>query len=464
MPVDDTPPVNDTPRESLDALRTDLSPIVAACVRADADAFVAVGDRFDDDLRYLTRFSGPDRDFALVVVPAGDHDRGDRAVLCAPSLFDGQARREFVASARVDGSDPDTADATVPTGFHDGVAREVRSANVGDPAGERAVAVLDDLRADLRDDVRHDASRDGTADGTGSAPTVLVPQSIPHDAAVYLERAGYAVVSTAAVSEARAVKTSAEVDRLRRVQRATARGMARAETVLAECTVAESVDGAVGDDVDGPVLLWNGGPLSTERLRRQVNATLAAYGVRDAGNTVIGAGPTAADLHYTGVDVVRPGETVLLDVSPRGPHGYYGDLTRTFVVESDGGWERRAYVAVEAAREAALAEIGPGVTAAAVHREAAAELAAYGFDPNAVEDDPGFTHGTGHGVGVSLHESPSLSSDVELRPGHVVTVEPGVYDPDTGGVRLEDLVAVTDDGYEILSTYPFAMTPSRRDA
>ncbi len=172
-----------------------------------------------------------------------------------------------------------------------------------------------------------------------------------------------------------------------------------------------------------------------------MNAVLAARGVRDAGNTVIGAGPSAADLHYVGDDPIRPGETVLLDISPRGPDGHYGDVTRTFVVDGDGGWERRAYVAVEAAREAA------------------AELAAYGFEPNADEGESGFTHGTGHGVGVSLHEGPSLSGAGELRPGHVVTIEPGVYDPAVGGVRLEDLILVTEDGYEILAEYPFDIAP-----
>lgn len=456
-----------------DAPRTDLSPIVETCLAGDADAFVAVGDRFDDDLRYLTRFSGPDRAYALVVVPdrsdgsaSGGSGSAARAVLCAPGLFAEQAEREFVGAALTAAGDADdgktaTGDAVAgetdgnpaASAFHDGVVREVRSRNVDDPAGERAAAVLADL---LGDDAEGDSADDGAAD------SVLVPRSIPHDAAVYLERAGNAVTSTAAVTDARAVKTPAEIDRHRRVQRATARAMARAETVLAESEPVRDPEALAAVGVDAPVLVRNDAPLSTERLRRQVNATLASYGVRDAGNTVVGAGPTAADLHYTGVDLVRPGETVLLDVSPRGPHGYYGDLTRTFVVDGDGGWERRAYVAVEAAREAALAGIEPGVTAATVHREAAAELAAYGFEPNADEGEVGFTHGTGHGVGVSLHEAPSLSGDVELRAGHVVTVEPGVYDPATGGVRLEDLVAVTEDGFEILATYPLRMTPERR--
>ncbi|WP_048078394.1 Xaa-Pro peptidase family protein, partial [Halorubrum sp. AJ67] len=69
----------------------------------------------------------------------------------------------------------------------------------------------------------------------------------------------------------------------------------------------------------------------------------------------------------------------------------------------------------------------------------------------------------GHGVGVSLHESPSLSGPGELRPGHVVTIEPGVYDPEVGGVRLEDLILVTDEGYELLAEYPFGVVPQARE-
>ena len=98
--------------DAVPAPETDFDFLDEALSASDAVAFVHVGDRFDDDVRYLTRFSGPDRDYAFVYTP-------ERAVLCAPSLFEAQARREF-----------------------DG---EVRTGNVGDPAGVRARAVLDDL-------------------------------------------------------------------------------------------------------------------------------------------------------------------------------------------------------------------------------------------------------------------------------------------------------------------------------
>jgi Xaa-Pro aminopeptidase len=368
-----------------------------ALAASDADAFVHVGDRFDDALRYLTGFSGPDRAYAFVYADG-------EATLCAPALFDAQARREF-----------------------DG---RVETATQGDPAGVRAASVLD------ADDV----------DGP-----VLAPQAIPHDAALYVEQAGYEVRSTDAVAAARAAKAPHEVDRIRTVQAAAQRGVRRAAQVLREC------------ERDGDRLVFAGDPLTTERLRRAVDATMVAAGVDPAANTVVGAGSSCADLHYRGDDPVRADASVLLDVSPRGPQGYYGDCSRTFVV-GDPGWVRRAHVAVEQGREAAFSvlEAGAGEAARTVQTETAAEIRAYGFPID--ERERGFTHSVGHGVGVSLHERPSFAGDATLEDGHVVTIEPGVYDPDEGGVRVEDLVVVREDGYENLTDVATSLDPAAYDA
>lgn len=362
--------------------------------KRDAEAFVHVGDRFDDDLRYLARFSGPDRPYAVVI------ERDGEPTLCAPRLFEEEARREF--PGRV-----------VPAGEQD-----------ADTAGERAAELIESGR-------------------------VLVPQHLPHDAALRLERAGCELASTDVLARMRVRKSDDEIDRLRGTQRAAEAGMARAESIL-----------AAADVTDGR-LHWEGEPLTTERLRREVNARLVREGVSDAHNTVIGAGETCADLHFTGDVSIEAGETVLLDLSPRGPKGYYGDLSRTFVVESEGGWERRAYVAVERARDAAFAVLseGAGTVAGTVHEEAAAELAAYGFRP---DGEPGLVHGIGHGVGMSLHEAPSLRAETELEAGTVLTVEPGVYDSEEGGVRIEDLVVVREDGFENLTGYPRSLVPRAR--
>jgi Xaa-Pro aminopeptidase len=375
-----------------------------ALTASDADAFVHVGDRFDDLLRYLTRFGGPDRDYAFAYA-AG------RAHLCAPSLFVEQARREFPGDAVHAAADQS---ATSPA--------------------ERALEALD-----------------GSADdGRDTAERILVPPSVPADAYRTLAAAADEVV-VEPVDVGRERKTDAERACHECVQHTAQRGMARAEAVLAAAEV--------GGSDTGDHLRWEGQRLTTERLRREVNAVLSAHGVRDAGNTVVGAGETCADLHYTGTDAIRSGETVLLDISPRGPHGYYGDLTRTFVVGEVGEWERTAYDAVSAAQDAALdvLESGAGTRAGRVHEAATDALADRGFASGAV--DVGMYHGVGHGVGVSLHESPSLTGDAPLEPGNVVTVEPGVYDPSVGGVRIEDLVIVTEAGYENLTDYPRSVVP-----
>ncbi|MFU8868127.1 M24 family metallopeptidase [Natronococcus sp.] len=375
-----------------------------ATAAAGADAFVHVGDRFDDDLRYLSRFAGPDRDYAFVYADG-------RATLCAPRLFADQAEREFPGEV-------------VPT-------RESSASS----AAERALEELENRLTSPLEDAR-----------------VLALPSMPAGATRTIADA-VDEVTLEPIDLGRARKTSAERDRHAFVQRAAQRGMARAEAVLAAATV----ETAENDRRDA--LRWRGDPLTTERLRREVNATLARAGVRDAANTVIGAGATCADLHFTGEDRIDSGETVLLDLSPRGPRGYYADLTRTYVVGDVGEWERRAYEAVREAQDAAFDALrsGSGTRAADVHEAATGRLAEYGFETGDV--DVGMYHGTGHGVGISLHEAPSLSSEEPLEAGHVVTVEPGVYDPDRGGVRLEDLVVVTADGYENLTAYPRTIEP-----
>ena len=361
----------------------------------DADAFVHIGDRFDDLLRYCTQFSGPDREYAFVYVSG-------RSVLCAPRLFGEQAEREFI-----------------------GDIVRTNHQQVGSTAVTRAIETIDEF---------------------STATRILLPSHVPYRVVSAFE--SEFEVCTTASDLSRARKTPNERTEIESVQTVAQYGMARAESMLAETNVSRGV------------LHWEGEPLTTERLRREVNAVLSKHGVLDAGNTVIGAGTTCADLHFTGNDDIHAGETVLLDISPRGKSGYYADLTRTFVVGEIDTWTRAAYDAVRDAQDAALSvlESGEGIEANAVHNAVSATLSNHGF---AVGDvSVGMYHGTGHGVGLSLHEAPSLSNDEPLKAGHVVTVEPGVYDPEKGGVRIEDMVAVTRSGYENLTEYPRGLVPS----
>ncbi|WP_101295366.1 M24 family metallopeptidase [Halegenticoccus soli] len=410
---DPSPPFTDSPESSTDSSpsSTDSPPsppagfdfLDRALAERGAAAFVHVGDRFDADLRYLCGVAGYDGEAAFV-------STGDRAVLSVPSPASGRADPAF--------------------------GGEVRAHDLDASAGERASRILSDLL-------------DGT-DGN----TVLVPRHVPHDAAVYLRRTGHEVASTRAVARARAVKTGDELDRLRRAQRAATRAMARAEAILAESTP------------EGDALVWNDDPLSAERLRRRANETLAGRGASDAGNTAVevgggggfpGEGRDAGEERSADAAELSPGETVTVRLAPRGPHGYHGFLRRTFVVEGDGGWERRAHVAAEAALNAGLAHAKPGESARTVREEVLAEVAAYGFDP-----DASVVGDAGHGVGLDRREAPRLTGESALEAGNVLAVTAGVDDPDEGRVLLSDLAAVTDEGCELLGEYPRSIVPRSR--
>ncbi|MCI0354394.1 MAG: Xaa-Pro peptidase family protein [Acidobacteria bacterium] len=129
--------------------------------------------------------------------------------------------------------------------------------------------------------------------------------------------------------------------------------------------------------------------------------------------------------------------------------GYCSDMTRTVHVGRPGAWARSVYQAVLDAQQAALAAVGPGVATGEVDQTARKVLARSGLGRY-------FTHSTGHGVGLEIHETPRIAKGLKdaLLPGMVVTVEPGVYVPGRGGVRIEDMVLVTEKGREVLTSTP----------
>jgi Xaa-Pro aminopeptidase len=302
-----------------------------------------------------------------------------------------------------------------------------------------------------------------------------VPAHLPHDAAVYLERAGFTVTSTAAVRRARVEKTDGELAAMRRVQRAGDDALARVRAVLRTASVSTDT-GTNGDGgADGGALTWRGTPVTAERLRRVANVSVAAAGVDPAGATTVrvggvGVGPGTDTARVDPDRAARAGDPIVVDLAPRGPAGYRGGVARTAVVVGRGGWERRAHVAVEAARRAALSTVEPGVTAATVRRELAAELTAYGFQAE--------SRATVHGVGLSPRERPRAGAGMgeELRAGTTLAIAASVADPPSGPandrndgdhdrtgegplVRLRDVVAVTSDGAELLVDPPTGLSP-----
>jgi Xaa-Pro aminopeptidase len=135
-------------------------------------------------------------------------------------------------------------------------------------------------------------------------------------------------------------------------------------------------------------------------------------------------------------------------------------MTRTFVVGEPDPSLREWYDLTRLAFEAALDTVEAGATGEAVHAAAAAVYEDAG-EPTLRTDEAaetGFIHSTGHGVGIAVHEQPQIGpGGGPLEPGHVITIEPGLYDPAVGGVRLEDLIVVTEDGYDSLTDYPMEL-------
>ncbi|WP_424949267.1 M24 family metallopeptidase [Deinococcus sp.] len=186
-----------------------------------------------------------------------------------------------------------------------------------------------------------------------------------------------------------------------------------------------------------------------DRVAGQLEAFMRERGAGSAFDITVASGPRGAMPHGTASDrVIGEHELVTVDFGAR-VQGYHSDMTRTVAVGHPGEDLRRLYRAVLEAEEAAVQAIRPGARCSELDQVARDILTRHGLGDY-------FAHSLGHGVGLAVHEGPSLrgtSSEV-LEAGMVVTAEPGVYLPGVGGVRIEDLVLVTADGHEVLSRSP----------
>jgi Xaa-Pro aminopeptidase len=199
-------------------------------------------------------------------------------------------------------------------------------------------------------------------------------------------------------------------------------------------------------------------------VRERDVAQVLESAMRDAGyerlafDTIVASGPHSALPHYRAGDrVLADGDLVVLDFGGV-LDGYCCDLTRTVTVGSPSPEAQRLHAAVRDAQQAAIAAVRPGVATTAVDAAARNVLVERGLGD-------AFGHGTGHGLGLDVHEEPRITRprpdvpDVPLQPGMVFTIEPGAYLPGFGGVRIEDVVLVTETGCEVLTSVPSGLTP-----
>jgi Xaa-Pro aminopeptidase len=283
----------------------------------------------------------------------------------------------------------------------------------------------------------------------------VVPETFPLWLADRLRGNGVELVVDATFfDDRRRVKTDAELAGIRRAQRAAGAGMDAARELLRSAT-------QKGDE-----LMLDGEPLTVERVKSAMAVAFAASGAT-ADEFIVAPGPQGAVGHDMGSGPIRAGVPIVIDIWPRDNETFcFCDMTRTFVVGEVPDDVREWHRLCEEALDRAISEIKDGADGRTVFDgtcdifEAAGEQTQRTKTPGTTLAD-GFFHGLGHGVGLEVHEAPSLglSAKLPLKAGDVVTVEPGLYRQGYGGVRLEDLILVTVNGAENLTHYPYDLEP-----
>jgi len=372
--------------------------------------FYADGYRFPD-VYHSTRFLAPDPVIALEGV--------EELVLVVSSLEEGRARKE--------------SRATTVLNINDYGAQELSGRGI---SGPEFWATLMKRFLDAR-----------------RLRRVAVAPYFPLAEADRLREMGVELVVADDLRERRRVKRPDEIAAIEAAQRAT------------EAAWREGLDAIRRAKVRPDKTLELGGAVFTaERLRAVVETALLERGYASDG-AICAPGPQAADPHQMGTGPLHAGEPIVMDIFPQHKQTrYWADMTRTVSKGEPSAEIRKIYDVVKRAQDAGIKALRPGVTGREVHELVEDIIWQAGYDtqrPGQKKDpnDPtprGFIHSTGHGVGLEIHEAPAIarSGTKPLLAGDVVTIEPGVYDPVIGGVRLEDMLVITETGARNLTQAP----------
>jgi Xaa-Pro aminopeptidase len=366
--------------------------------RSETRLIVAASEN-DPDMLYATRFFAPDAFIFL-------EERGKRTLVLSDQEID-RARKQA------------QADEFVP---YSALEKEVQGNQRKAPAYEKVLS--------------HFLRKRGVR-------SALVPASFPLGFAQELEASKIRLRTTNGLFwPEREAKTEAELKLMGQALRITEAGMARAMEVLAA-----SKPGAAKK------LMWSGKTLTSEVLRAEIDSAILRAGGLPA-NTIVAGGDQACDPHERGFGPLKANSLIILDIFPRAAKsGYFGDMTRTVVRGRANEAQRKLWQTVREGQELALRKMKPGVDGLDLHNEVKRYFTDHGF-PTEVRDgrQVGFFHGTGHGLGLEIHEFPRFQKTV-FKPGQVLTVEPGLYYPGVGGARIEDVAVVTKSGNRLLSRF-----------
>ena len=282
----------------------------------------------------------------------------------------------------------------------------------------------------------------------------VAPPTFPIAVAERLWQSGIQVTSDRETfASRRRVKNEAELAGIRRAQRAAEAGMDAARDLLRRA------------EPNGSGLVVDGAPLTAERIKDAINAAFVAHRVV-AEDFIVAPGAQGAVGHDLGSGPITAGQSVVIDLWPKDPEtACYADMTRTYVVGEPPEELVEYHRLVKAALDRALEVTRAGIPAKEPFRAVCDLFQEAGY-PTQLSKGPGevlssgFFHGLGHGVGLEVHEPPWLGrAPGDMVAGDVVTLEPGLYRQGFGGVRLEDLVLVTESGAEDLTEYPYDLQP-----
>ncbi len=274
---------------------------------------------------------------------------------------------------------------------------------------------------------------------------VRVPENFNLGLADALRKKGISVECKAdPFFEERVYKSKEEVRMITRSLRVTEGAIHQLEKVLQQ------------SKIKGKRITYRGEWVTSEMLKRVLNISMMEHNCVGS-HTIVASGNQGCDPHQEGTGLVWANQSLIVDVFPRsGATLYYADITRTFVKGKASPALKAQYEAVRSAQEKGIAMVAPGVNGRDVHQAITKEMEGRGYRTKRRKGVMmGFFHGTGHGLGLDVHEPPRINSTEHfLKKGEVVTVEPGLYYPGQGAVRIEDLLVVTEKGHLNLTAYP----------
>lgn len=278
--------------------------------------------------------------------------------------------------------------------------------------------------------------------GEKNVTHVRVPGAFPVGMAEELKKAGFKieVLADPFVPE-RETKNSWEVKMITQVQRKTEKAMMTAIRWISSASTRRGT------------LYVGGRPLTAEMVRKRIHLQLMEDGCIGAG-TIVACGDQAVDPHNEGSGPLKANKPIVIDIFPRSQESYYfADITRTVVKGKASEKVKKMFRTVREGQRIAFEMIRPGINGRKVHEAIVEYFVSEGFETGIMNGKfQGFIHGTGHGLGLEIHEQPRISKvDAPLKSGHVVTVEPGLYYKGHGGIRIEDLVLVTPQGNKNLT-------------